>query len=151
MLKQLKNNNGLTLVEILAALVLLSIVLVTFMTFFTQSAKFTANNHETLTAVQVAEDIVGKIRNTKSIALTSFSDCSTKQINENTKDPGKVTKCKVNGNYNKYEVILIEKSGPVKDKENKDYLKTVEIKVKSINGAGINNPEFQTEMYYEVN
>ena len=62
MKKYLKNDNGLTLVEILAALVLLSIVLVAFMTFFTQSAKFTAHNHETLTAVQVSEQVIAKVR-----------------------------------------------------------------------------------------
>lgn len=62
MKKYLKDTQGISLVEILAALVLLSIVLVTFMTFFTQSAKFTAHNHETLTSVQVAEQVVAEVR-----------------------------------------------------------------------------------------
>lgn len=57
-----RNENGLTLVEILAALVILGIVLVSFMSFFTQSAKFTAVNYEKLTAVQVAEDVISNVR-----------------------------------------------------------------------------------------
>ncbi|TAA70476.1 type IV pilus modification PilV family protein [Planococcus salinarum] len=53
---------GMTLVELLAAIALLGIVLFTFMSIFTQSAKFSAHNQETLTAVQVAEDIVAEVR-----------------------------------------------------------------------------------------
>src|SRR5690606_7901361 len=67
MFKRIKNNKGLTLVEILAALVLLSIVLITFMSFFTQSAKFTAHNQETLTAVQIGEQAVSDIRGLETI------------------------------------------------------------------------------------
>lgn len=57
-----QNEEGMTLVELLAAIVLLGIVLVAFMSFFTQSAKFTAHNHEKLTNVQVAENIIGDVR-----------------------------------------------------------------------------------------
>lgn len=63
MKKQLQSENGMTLVELLAALVLLSIVLLAFFTFFTQSAKFTQHNKEKLTAVEVAEDVVADVRN----------------------------------------------------------------------------------------
>lgn len=57
-----QKEEGLTLVEILAALVILGIVLVSFMSFFSQSAKFTTFNNEKLTAVQVAEDVVASVR-----------------------------------------------------------------------------------------
>lgn len=59
---KLQNEKGMTLVELLIAIVLLGIVLVSFMSFFTQSAKFTAHNNEKLTAVQVAEDVIAEVR-----------------------------------------------------------------------------------------
>lgn len=73
MKKIIQNNRGLTLVEILAALVILGIVLVTFMSFFTQSAKFTAFNNEKLTAVQVAEDVVAQVR-IGDLVIGSYED-----------------------------------------------------------------------------
>ena len=51
-LKKQIHEKGLTLVEILASIVILAIVLIAFMSFFTQSAKFTKFNDEKLTAVQ---------------------------------------------------------------------------------------------------
>ena len=117
MKKHLKNNSGLTLVEILAALVLLSIVLVAFMSFFTQSAKFTAHNYETLTAVQVAEQVVAEVRT------------GTYPISDTFKREG-------------YEIDLVIEDGP-------ESLKLATITVISPEGAGINNPEFSTQMYFE--
>lgn len=117
MKKILRNNEGLTLVEILAALVILGIVLVSFMSFFTQSAKFTAHNNEKLTAVQVAEEIVAEVRQ------GDFTE------NENLE------------RYH-YTVDIEITQGPVN-------LKKAEITVKSPEGAGINDPEFMTQMYFE--
>ncbi|WP_066292820.1 type IV pilus modification PilV family protein [Bacillus sp. FJAT-29937] len=62
----LKNEKGLTLIEILVAITLLSIVLITFFTIFIQSAKFTHYNKEKLTAIDVGEKVVGDIRNLSS-------------------------------------------------------------------------------------
>lgn len=62
MKKFVVNQNGFTLVELLAAIALIGIVLFTFMSLFTQSAKFTAHNKETLTAVQVAEEVIAEVR-----------------------------------------------------------------------------------------
>ncbi|MCJ1908635.1 type IV pilus modification PilV family protein [Planococcus ruber] len=66
MIKTLNSQKGLTLVEILAATVILGIVLISFMSFFAQSAKFTVHNSEKLTAVEVAEDVMGEIRQGKT-------------------------------------------------------------------------------------
>ncbi|MGB6407875.1 MAG: prepilin-type N-terminal cleavage/methylation domain-containing protein, partial [Planococcus donghaensis] len=73
MKRLIKNERGISLVEILAAVVILGIVLVSVMTFFTQSAKFTASNHETLTAVQVGEEVVAKVRGVKSLTELTVS------------------------------------------------------------------------------
>jgi len=61
-LKRGMGEGGLTLVEILAALVILTIVFTAFFSFFTQSAIFTKHNKEKLTAVQVAEEVVADVR-----------------------------------------------------------------------------------------
>lgn len=117
MKKTIRNNKGLTLVEILAALVVLGIVLVSFMSFFTQSAKFTAHNDEKLTAVQVAEEIVAEVRQ------GDFPE-------------------DVNFDRYHYAVDIKITEGPVNN------LKKAFITVKSPEGAGINDPEFTTEMYF---
>ena len=133
MQKYINNYRGLTLVEILAALIILSLVLIAFMTFFSQSARFTMHNKETLTAVQVAEDVVGKIRVQKSIDILGASQCE---------DGG--SNCKKTVHYDPYTVKMEESIGPVSD-----YLKKVVITVKNSEETKTENT-FITEMYYEV-
>lgn len=60
------NQKGLTLVEILAAITILSIVLLTFSSLFLQSSKFTNSNKDRLSEIEVAEEIVGTIRSSQS-------------------------------------------------------------------------------------
>jgi len=62
MKKYIHNEKGLTLVEILAALVILGIILISFSSFFLQSAKNTKYNEEKLTAIDLSEEIVADIR-----------------------------------------------------------------------------------------
>ena len=106
------------------------------MTFFTQSAKFTMHNKETLTAVQVAEDVVGKIRDSKSINLEGFASCSAE-------DPNII--CKEKEDYFTYRVEILEKKGPVEK-----YLKRAEITVESDPNSSIKSTPFTTEIYFEV-
>lgn len=136
MKRKFQNEYGMTLVELLAAIVLLGIVLVAFMSFFTQSAKFTAHNHETLTAVQVAEEVVGEVR-----AINKIEGMKK----DNNALQGK--KIRDDKNYPPYIVTIEEIEAPVLVKEK---LKKAIITVKSAPGAGINEPEFQTEMYFKV-
>lgn len=63
--KELAKEQGFSLIEILAAIVILSIVLISFVSFFAQSAKHTKYNNEKLTAVQVGEEFVAKVRDGK--------------------------------------------------------------------------------------
>lgn len=60
------NENGLTLIEVLASIVILSIVLISFSSILLQSVKHTKYNEEKLTAVDIAEEVVGMMRGTKS-------------------------------------------------------------------------------------
>ena len=140
MKKIIKNEKGLTLVEILAALVILGIVLVSFMSFFTQSAKFTAHNSEKLTAVQVGEEVVADVRDLNAINLLKDTK-GYKLISNDIED---------RTTYKQYIITLKEKSiefPRLDDPTKKIILNKVLISVKARPGYGINEPEFKTEMY----
>ncbi len=133
MKKIIQNEKGMTLVELLAASALLGIVLLTFMTVFTQAAKFTAHNQETLTAVQVAEEVVADVR-----GIGKIQDL----LNANNSIQG--NKLIDNYSYSPYSVTVEERPAP------DPKLKKAIITVKSAPGSGINEPEFKTEMYFKV-
>ena len=57
-----KNENGFTLVEVLASLTILFIVFISFFTVFTQSALFTRSNEETLQATNLANRAMDVMR-----------------------------------------------------------------------------------------
>lgn len=59
--KKLDNQNGLTLLEVLLSIVLLTIVLTSFAGFFSQSAMFVKKNEEKLSTSQTAQRIVNLI------------------------------------------------------------------------------------------
>lgn len=63
-IKMSRNEDGLTLIEILASLVIISIVLISFSTILLQATKHTKYNEEKLTEVDIAEEVIGKIRAT---------------------------------------------------------------------------------------
>jgi len=111
--------NGVTLVEILAALVLLSIVLIGFFSFFTQSATFTKHNKEKLTAVQIAEEVIADVRNGKYQDDTSI----------------------IKGDY---EVNIVIEDGPADL-----ILKKAIVTVNSLTDMGIKGSSFTTEMYFD--
>lgn len=62
-----KKESGLTLIEVVASIVILSIVLISFASLFLQSTKHTKYNKEKLTAVEVAELVVADIRSDKKL------------------------------------------------------------------------------------
>ena len=119
MKRLMRNEKGLTLVEILAALVILGIVLVSMMSFFTQSAKFTSHNNEKLTNIQVAEEVIAEVREGAYLSSDSF-----------TRDDD-------------YFVEIIIQEGP-------SNLSLATVTVRSPSGAGIDDPEFTTQMYFEA-
>ncbi|WP_017755977.1 type IV pilus modification PilV family protein [Calidifontibacillus oryziterrae] len=53
---------GFTLIEVLAALVILSIILLSFFSFFSQSALFTQKHRENLIAINLAQDTIVAIK-----------------------------------------------------------------------------------------
>jgi len=50
-----KNNNGFTLIEVLASITILGIVLTVFLSFFSNSMTFSVKTEDTLTAINLAE------------------------------------------------------------------------------------------------
>ncbi|HSI68293.1 MAG TPA: type II secretion system protein [Planococcus sp. (in: firmicutes)] len=143
MKKTLFKQNGMTLVELLAAIALLGIVLFTFMSIFTQSAKFSAHNQETLTAVQIAEQVVGDVRDLNGISLLAgkggYKLEGTSIVNKDT--------------YDHFVIKIVEEDIEVSRPDNntrKMTLKKAVISVKAKPGFGINEPEFITEMYLKV-
>ncbi|MDS9471347.1 prepilin-type N-terminal cleavage/methylation domain-containing protein [Sporosarcina pasteurii] len=117
-----RKESGLTLIEVLASIVILSIVLISFSSLLLQSTKHTKYNKEKLTAVQVAEDIVAKIRN---------GDYSM---------DGE-TKAYISLGDEKFEVSIHISDGP-------SNLKLAKITVNSL--AKTKKSSFETEMYFEV-
>lgn len=57
MQKLLKNEKGLTLIEVLASIVLLSIVIVSFLSLFPQISNFNESTEENLQAAAVAKEV----------------------------------------------------------------------------------------------
>ncbi|NEU29787.1 prepilin-type N-terminal cleavage/methylation domain-containing protein [bacterium LRH843] len=56
------NNKGLTLIELLASMVILSIVIIFFLSFFSQSIMLSVKVEDQLTTVNVAERIMNNVR-----------------------------------------------------------------------------------------
>ncbi|SFE70377.1 type IV pilus modification PilV family protein [Alteribacillus iranensis] len=57
-MEYLHSNKGITLVELLVSITLLSIVIVTFLGFFSQSITFSAHTEDKLTSLNIAEDVL---------------------------------------------------------------------------------------------
>ncbi|CAM3941317.1 type IV pilus modification PilV family protein [Mesobacillus thioparans] len=76
--KKLDNQDGLTLLEVLLSIVILTIVLTSFAGFFSQSALFVKKNEEKLSTSQTAQQLVNLIElNISKSALSSISTCSS--------------------------------------------------------------------------
>lgn len=61
-LKILLNKNGLTLIELIAAITILSIVIISFLSFFSQYIMFSTKVEDKLTAVNIAEKVLNTVK-----------------------------------------------------------------------------------------
>ena len=141
-----RNENGLTLIEILAAIVIMSLVLICFMAVFTQSAKFTAHNRETLTSVEITENIIGKLRlsdDLTGLGLLKKGDIEVTP-EEAFRDGGKIEV--VNGGDSNYVVFLTIGDSEVE----LSTLKRIKVEVNSKNPSVTNSKPFETEIFLEV-
>lgn len=127
-LRYLKEEHGMSLVEVVASIVLITIILLSFFSFFINSAKHTKYNEEKLSSIEIAENIIGIIR----------SNPASYSTNVNNK---KFESSKVPSDYIAYITIV---NGP------NDLLKKAKIEVKPSIGKGIKKSPFTTYIYYEV-
>lgn len=82
--KILSSTKGLTLIEVLASLTILSIILIGIMTFFTQAFSFTNKNETKTAAVNVARNALMYIENQSFIEVREqFSNSDS--VNQNDK------------------------------------------------------------------
>lgn len=61
----LKNNKGLTLIEVLASIVILSIVIISFVALFPQMSLFNEKTEENLDAISIAKEVLVEMKSTK--------------------------------------------------------------------------------------
>ncbi|WP_419956024.1 type IV pilus modification PilV family protein [Neobacillus niacini] len=78
----IKNEKGVTLVELLASIVILSIILLSFMTFFTNSFQYNAVSSDKMKATNIAREVqedfkVNSEKNLELKNLITFSKTST--------------------------------------------------------------------------
>lgn len=98
----MKNDKGFSLVEVVASLVLITIVLMSFAQIFVQSNKVAATNNEKLTTINLADAVLAKIKSQplKNPAVTPptlndyFND--TTVVDKKIKNPP--TEIELNGN-----------------------------------------------------
>ncbi|WP_141603889.1 type IV pilus modification PilV family protein [Terrilactibacillus laevilacticus] len=76
------NDKGMTLIEILAAITLLSVVLISFASFFIQGSRVTSFNGVKSTALQLAQDQISKITYAQSAP-----GCPAQSISSPTSTP----------------------------------------------------------------
>ena len=82
MVKKLDNQDGLTLLEVLLSIVILTIVLTSFAGFFSQSAIFVKKNEEKLSTSQTAQQVVNLIEvNVSKNILLANTECADFRCN----------------------------------------------------------------------
>ncbi|WNF35931.1 type II secretion system protein [Bacillaceae bacterium IKA-2] len=86
--KYCQKNKGFTLIEILASFVLLSIVILSFLSFFSQSMMFSVKVGDKLTAINVAERALNdlKMESLDDNRGYKYINDSTSLFNMNNKD-----------------------------------------------------------------
>lgn len=71
-MKVKKNEKGLTLIEVLASIVILSIILLTLMRFFPQMGLMNTQNQGKTQAINMARQVLVEWENTSSTAMSLF-------------------------------------------------------------------------------
>ncbi len=128
-----KQEDGLTLIEVVASIVILSIVLLSFSSLFLQSVKHTKYNKEKLSAVEVAELVVADLRSGKKIEEVGYEcvDNYCRSYRNENLDP-------------EYLVELTVSEGPADIQ-----LKKAVIMVTTKADTASKKSSFTTEMYFD--
>lgn len=124
-MRLLKEERGISLMEVVASIVLITIILISFFGFFIQSSKHTKFNEEKLKSIEIAENVIAEIRKSP----------------DNYKSNTPIAEVIVFDTG--YTVLLTIEDGP-------NSLKEATIEVTPIAGKGIKQSPFITHIYYEV-
>jgi prepilin-type N-terminal cleavage/methylation domain-containing protein len=126
--KKLDNQDGLTLLEVLLSIVILTIILTSFAGFFSQSAMFVKKNEEKLNTSQTAQQIVNLIevnvtKNTLSVygCNDPFTDpkCSLNELGIETLTANTIdTTYNLSAKFSKGEEGLVKVKVEVIDPDN---------------------------------
>lgn len=95
----MKNEKGLTLIEVLASLVIISIVLAGFMSLFGTTNKLAVSNSEKLVVVNLADSYLERVKVNPKEFITPFPPTITNQSKG-------VTQSILNMNKKKYEIEI---------------------------------------------
>ncbi|KGR84826.1 PulJ/GspJ family protein [Lysinibacillus odysseyi] len=86
-MKIIKNENGISLIELVASIAIVSIVLISFAQLFIQANKASVHNNEKLVTINLADAALAKLQSetfTKKPAITNMNDYF---IDTTEKDP----------------------------------------------------------------
>lgn len=120
----MKNENGLTLIEVLASLVIISIVLTGFMALFGTTNKLAVSNSEKLVVVNLADSYLERVKANPKEFITPFPPTIENQSKG-------IPQAVLEMNNKKYEIeVKVTQSN---DEFNKLSLVNVVVKVKSKN------------------
>ncbi|MEH7276294.1 type IV pilus modification PilV family protein [Neobacillus vireti] len=128
MFRSLKNEKGVTLIELLTSIVILSIILLSFMTFFTNSFQYNAISSDKMKATNIAREVQEEfkvnpeknlelknlITHSKTSADTTISKSGYPNLNlseDITKNSDVLTLKLVSQNFN-VEVLVDTKNDP---------------------------------------
>ncbi len=106
MQKFIKNEQGLTLIEVLASIVLLSIVIVSFLSLFPQITNFNKSTEVNLQAAATAKEVRVLVKE----KFTNFDSPSPLNVLESETIEISDTTIKYNGFYNNFpiEVVILK-------------------------------------------
>lgn len=90
-MRKFKDNRGFTLIEVLAAIVIISIILISFFQLFIQTNKTAAFNNERLVTINLADAALAKIQ------AKAYTKTSNDIVNEFINDSSKPTTFAMNG------------------------------------------------------
>ena len=105
MFHNLKNNNGFTLIEILASVVLLTVVLSMFLSIFPQMANMNNRTGDNLDAANVGKELLVEMKKIKYGAALEINNLPNLPI-ENANNIGTSPNTVIEGDYNSFKVRM---------------------------------------------
>ncbi|PXW90039.1 type II secretory pathway pseudopilin PulG [Streptohalobacillus salinus] len=145
-MKCLRNETGLTLVEVLASIVILSLIVVTFLTFFINSARTTEMSEDTLDASFFAQQYIEEVYNIAAMDGQTLASIHTAVVNlqDISSSDGTIPATYTINNGSGTGMIIIE---PAQDKEGNLIDRLLKVVV-TFNVSGNSDAKHETRMIF---